>query len=453
MPPLSANELWRPARDLPFLALCVAFALSMLRSVDQPSISIDVGGTDVSLVPADIALALLGALAVQRLLGRGSLPEPARAITAAAAAFSAWLLVSSLLNGVDALVGAGKLLEYGLLALGSVLFVQRRAQLTLLLIAVVAVTALAAAYALLGFVRAPGERQGAFLGSHDLAALGTMALSIGLAALYAPRGRVPWLPLVAGIAGAVAVTLAAALAGLLGLYLAIVAIVGLAAARRVVTRRALAITVATAAAVTVGAVALRSSAGDLGFVKENTAEVPGAENAASWSHRLVYAYIGGRVFLDNPILGTGWHGELPPEEFARYLPDARRRFPEQPETYFPRPDGNYTPQQTYDQILYELGIVGALLFLALAVIAARTALQVGRRWPRNGADEAVAYVPAAWVASLGGALAGAALFGGIPLTAIFWVTLGIVAVAPSLMPPPPVPPSPRERRPLAVALR
>ncbi len=118
------------------------------------------------------------------------------------------------------------------------------------------------------------------------------------------------------------------------------------------------------------------------------------------------------------------------------MPDARRRFPDQPPGYFPSPPASFIPQQTYDQVLYELGIVGAALFLALAVVAVRTAIRVGRAWPSPRTDEGLAYLPLAWTASLAGALAGAALFGGIPMTAIFWFTLGVVAVAPSLLPPP-----------------
>ena len=86
---LRQEELWRPARDVPFLALCVAVVLSMIRSVDQPSMQVSLAGTEVALVPADLALAVLAAMIAARLLGRGSLPRPARAITLAAAAFSA----------------------------------------------------------------------------------------------------------------------------------------------------------------------------------------------------------------------------------------------------------------------------------------------------------------------------------------------------------------------------
>ena len=48
-----------------------------------------------------------------------------------------------------------------------------------------------------------------------------MTLAVGLAALFAPAHRLGRLPLVAGVAGAIGVVLGAAVAGLLGLYLAV----------------------------------------------------------------------------------------------------------------------------------------------------------------------------------------------------------------------------------------
>jgi hypothetical protein len=447
------ERLWRPVRDLPFLVLALAVVASMARSVDQPDVDIDIAGTEVTVVPADLALLALGIVIVHRLLGRRALPRPARATTLAAAAFAAWLVGSSAANGSDAVVGALKVLEYGVLALGTVLIVQRRAQLWLLVGLLVGVTVAADARALVGLVERPGERQPSFLGEHDFAALATMSLAVGLAALYSREHRLGRLPLVAAIAGAIGVTLAAALAGLLGLYLAIAATLAIARARRAVTPRAIAATLVVATLVTGGAVALRS--GDLGFLEKwlgtSAEEGPPSRYSAGWSQRLIYAYVGGRIFLDNPVVGTGWYGELPPSEFERYLDDARKQFAGEPPHYFPQRDETFIPQQTYDQVLYELGLVGALLFLALAVAAARTAVAVARRWPRDGPDDLGAYVPAAWLASLAGALAGAALFGGIPLTAIFWLTLGVVALAPSLVPPPAAtPPQPRRRTPVAV---
>ena len=439
---LRQDRLWRPARDIPFLVLSAAVVLSLIRSVDQPSVDVGIGGTSVSLVPADLALAALAAVSVHRLLGSGSLPRPARAVAYSAVAFSVWLLISSASNGFDATVGAAKLLEYGLLGLGIVLVVRRRGQLWLLVGLLVLLVAAAAAYGALQFFGLPplggraGQRQPSWLGEHDFAAVATLTLTLALASLYAPGHRLGRLPLVAGVAGVIGVTLGAALAGLMGLYLAVAAIVGLAAVRHAVTRRALTVTALVLALVTAGVVGLRS--GDLGSflrwvgIQEKRAEVDAY--GASWSQRLIYAYIGGRMFVSSPIAGVGWYGTIPPKEYARYLPDARKRFPDQPLHYFPAADDEFIPQQTYDQVLYELGAVGALLFLVLGALTARTALDVGRRWPRGDPDELAAYLSVAWVAALAGGLAGAALFGGIPFAAVFWLTLGVAALGPSLMP-------------------
>jgi len=439
-----AKPQWRSAVDVPLIVLATATVLSLIRSIDQPSFTVEVAGSEVTFVLADAAIAVLAGFCLQRLLGRGSLPRPARALTIAAAAFSAWLFLSSAANGATAVIAAAKLLEYGVLALGFVLFVRRRLQLWLLVGVLVAFTVVAVAYGLLAFfdapfveARFPGRRQPSFLGEHDLAALSTMTLAVALAALFTPRHRLGRLPLVAGIAGALGVVLGAAVAGLLGLYLAVGAIIAVALVRREATKRAVVLTLVVTAAISVGVLSLRS--GDLGAflrsvgIGERQEDTFG--NAASWNERLIDAYIGGRVFLDNPIVGTGWHGELPPEEYARFIDDARARFPDQPATYFPSPGDSFIPQQTYDQVLYELGVVGALLFLVLVFVTVRTAARVARTWPRGDPDEAAAYLPAAWVAALAGGLLGAALFGGIPLAAIFWITIGVTAVAPSLAPP------------------
>jgi hypothetical protein len=440
-----AEPHWRSAVDVPLIVLATATVLSLVRSIDQPSFSLEIAGTEVTFVLADAALAVLAAFCLQRLLGRGSLPRPARAVTLAAAAFSTWLFLSSAANGADAVIAAAKLLEYGVLALGFVLFVRRRLQLWLLVWVLVAFTVVAVGYGLLAFFdapfvdsRFPTRRQPSFLGEHDLAALSTMTLSVALVALYTPAHRLGRLPLVAGVAGAIGVVLGAAVAGLLGLYLAVGAIVAVALLRGAATKRAVVLTMAVTAAITIGVLSLRS--GELGAffrsVGIGDAQGDAFGNSASWNERLIDAYIGGRIFLENPIVGTGWHGELPPDEYVRFIDDARAHFPNQPATYFPSDDG-FIPQQTYDQVLYELGIVGALLFLVLAAVTVRTGARVVRSWPRDDPDEPAAYLPAAWIAALAGGLTGAALFGGIPLAAIFWITIGVTALTPSLAPPPP----------------
>ncbi len=48
---------WRSAVDVPLIVLATATVLSLIRSIDQPSFSLDVGGTEVTFVLADAALA------------------------------------------------------------------------------------------------------------------------------------------------------------------------------------------------------------------------------------------------------------------------------------------------------------------------------------------------------------------------------------------------------------
>ena len=76
-------------------------------------------------------------------------------------------------------------------------------------------------------------------------------------------------------------------------------------------------------------------------------------------------------------------------------------------------------------MLFQLGLLGAALFAALAGLAV---WRVARRIRLPHADSA--YIPAGGLAATGGALAGPALFGGSPLTGVFWLTLGVVAAQP-----------------------
>jgi O-antigen ligase len=423
MPSLLPRALGRSAGDPSFSVFLVTVVLCLLRAHDLPSVEFAAGGTDISVGPADVGLIVTAVLALGRLRTRGTLPSPG--LAAAAGAFAALIFITSLPNGADAIVASGKLVELAALTLGAAAFVDRREKLQALLVVVVGFATVAVAWGAVGFLTADRGRQASFIGEHDLSALATMALAVGLARLHARRGSPGPFALVGLAAGVVGVVLSASLAGVLGVYFVAAAILVIALRRGDFRLPALLATLAVAGVASAGTLALRQ--GELGFLQSwfgPPPETPG-QYAASWSQRLIYAYVGGRVFLDQPVLGTGWHGELPPDEFARYVPDARERFADQPPRYFPPTDSGFIPQQTYDQVLFELGLVGAAVFAALALLAAwRAAVTVRSRW----AD--AAYVPAAWLASLGGALAGAALFGGSPLTAIFWLTLGVVAAEP-----------------------
>lgn len=413
----------RWAEDPAFAIFLVTVVLCLLRARDLPSVELGVAGTDVDVTPADVGLLATAFLALARL--RASKRLAGSRTILAAAAFAALVVASGIPNGAVAIVSAGKLAELGALALGAAAYLVTRQRLHTLLVVVIGFAAAATAWGLVGFLTSDRGRQASFIGEHDLAALATLALAVGLARVHGRRGSPGVLAVVGLVTGVVGVVLGASLAGLLGVYFAAGAIVLVSARRGDLRWAAAAVTLAVACLATAGTLALRQ--GELGFLQAwfgPPPETPG-EYAASWSQRLIFSYIGGRVFLDRPVLGTGWHGLLPPEEFAVYLPDARKRFSDQPPHYFPPADGDFVPQQAYDQVLFELGLVGAAVFLVLALVAGWRAAMTTRRRSVDGA-----YVPASWLASIAGALAGAALLGGSPLTALFWLALGVVAAEP-----------------------
>jgi hypothetical protein len=430
MPSPLSRALRRPASDPSFSVFLVTVLLCLLRSTDLPSLDLGVAGTTVSIGPADVALLATAVLAVLRLRARRLLPSPW--LLAATAAFALLIVASSIPNGATAVTAAGKLAELAALTLGAAAFLDTRERLGALAELVVAFTVVAVFWGAIGFLGA-GGRQGSFLGEHDLAAVSSMALAVGLARLHAGAGGLGLVATLGLAAGGFGLMLGASLASLVGLYLVVVAVLALARARRSLRRRAVVVTLGIALAVTAGTLSLRS--GELGFLQAwfgPEPERPG-QYAASWSQRLIFVYVGGRVFLDRPVLGTGWQGELPPEDYARYLPDARDRYPDQPAHYFPPADGRFIPQQAYDQVLFQLGLVGGALLLLVLGLAVSQAIRTGLAAPHTLAWGEVAFVPLGWLAAVAGALAGEGLYGGAPLTAAFWLTLGIVAATPTIL--------------------
>jgi hypothetical protein len=420
-------ELWRQLRDARFALFLATVGLCLIRARDQPSIDVNIGGTTASIVPADIALVALALVALAAIAKRG-LERSAWPAVITAALFCLWLLATAAANGATAFVSGAKLVELAALAVGALAFLRRRPQLDALADTIVLFTLVADAVGVVEFVTGGGGRQGSFLGEHDFAALATLPLLYGLAVLHEQGlGRRAWIAIGAGAVGCV---LSAALASLLGLYIGAAVLLLLHAPTRRLIPRDVVATIAVVVAVTGGTLAMRS--GDLGFLQSwfgKPASRPG-QYASSWSQRLIYTYVGGRIFLAHPLVGTGWWGNLPPKEFDEYLPAARRRFADQPENYFPRADKPYIPQQTYDEVLYELGAVGGVLFLALLVSLGRAAARAARL-----ARGAAAAIPATWLAASLGALAADGFFGGTPLAAIFWLVTGVV-VALSLWPEP-----------------
>jgi hypothetical protein len=81
----------------------------------------------------------------------------------------------------------------------------------------------------------------------------------------------------------------------------------------------------------------------------------------------------------------------------------------------------------YDQVLYELGVLGAAVFLVLGIATVQQSVRAGRRWPRSDPEPLAAYIAPSWTASMIGVLAGVALFGGATVSVLFWLTLGTAA--------------------------
>ncbi|HZP72746.1 MAG TPA: hypothetical protein VFA97_05125 [Gaiellaceae bacterium] len=404
--------LWRQLRSPGSALLLLTTALCLIRANSQPGLDVRLGGTTATVVPGDVALLALFILCVAS-VARHGLVRSSRAAACAATAFCALVVITGATNGSAPLVASVKVVELAVLALGALVLVRTREQLEAMVDVLVLFTIAADALGLVKFVQAGGGRQSSFLGEHDFAALATLPLLYGLILVF--EGRRTMRAAVCIVAGSIGCILGAALASLLGLYLGALAIAFAIVRRGDLRYRPAAVTLATLAVVTAGTLTLRS--GDFGFLQAwfgKPEQRPG-QYAASWSQRLIFTYIDGRVFLGHPLLGTGWYPLLPPHEFARYLPAAKRRFSDQPTRYFPSSAKPLIPQQTFDQVPAELGLVGSVVFLVLLAGVARAAVRAARGSP----------LAVAWFVSILGAIAGEALFGGTPLTAEFWLVIGL----------------------------
>jgi O-Antigen ligase len=409
----------------PILALFgAATAIGLVRAVNQPSVTLHVSGTGVAVVPGDIGfLALALALVV---VGRKPLLEALRRnrlLAGSMTVFSLWLLATAAHNGLTSLTSGVKVVEPVAVGLGAMALLDSEDRLADLVDLILGVTLVADVAGLYTYIHQGGGRVDSFLGTHDFSALATLPLLVVLAGLFAPGRwslRTRWL---AGLAGWLGLALTAALTSLVSLLLGVIVLFWLAWRHHRLTLRPVAQTLVILAVVVGTTITFRHN--DLAPVfkwlgNEQTGRV--SEFTSSWHQRLIYVYVGGRIFVDRPLTGTGWWGQPPPATFARYIPAARRRFPSYPRLYFPPTDRPFTPQQTYDQVLYELGLIGALLLLAAFAAAGRTALLAVRQ---KASSTALDYVPALWFAGLIGALAGEGLFGGNPLTTLLWLTLGV----------------------------
>ena len=408
-------------------ALCVP--LVFLHAEYQPSFTVSLGGSDATLYLSDLAVLAIGTVGAVAGVRLGFAPLRAgRAIWISSAVFLAFVLAGTAVGAAttdgyplaDNLRTAAKLTEYALLALAAPLAIRGAHELLPLLVVLTAWSTAATFGALLQFLgvlnefegRRPGQREPSFLGIHDLAALSGAALAVGLLALA--LGERKRLGVVAGIVGGLGVILSGATAAVVG-----VAAAG-AAAWLLGRRRALAIA-AVVALVAGGTIAIRALdtrplLDALGI--EHPRDVA-TDPEASWQQRAALAYIGGRIFLDHPLVGVGWQASSEAEHYEPYLDDARARFPDLPERALPSPEHEWGVQNAYVQAAADLGVFGLLAWLAFLLVPLAVAWRTGTS----------AGVPILWLLVSMGIWIGLGLVAGIPLVGLTWLSIGLAAAS------------------------
>lgn len=423
----------------PFV-LAAAVPPLFLHATYSPTLSIPFGGTAIDLTLADLAIALVVGFAVTELVrgGAGSLRR-ARGLLLATGVFALVTLLSlftPLLLGEDypftvRAVSLGKFWWYGLLAPAVLLLVRGLDDLRPLARSVVIWSGVATAWGLLQFAglvdefegKRPGQREPSFVGIHDFAALSGAALVVGLIGLAFADGRPAgrrWTWPAIGV-GALGIVLSGAMTGVVGLWVAVAAVLLLARHARVLRRRAVVVTIAVALAVGAGTSLMRADQlarfAEFIGLRDRT-EQTGVE---SYAHRALLAYIGGRIFLDRPLTGVGWNGSLEEWAYDPFLDDAHTRFPDEPEQAFPSPERPWGVQTLYLQTAADMGVAGIAALLALAGTAVATAL-------RGASSSRVPVVGLAWVLVAAGIWGGIGLVAGIPLLALTWIGLGLCGV-------------------------
>ncbi len=420
------------------LVLALAIPLIFLHEKFLPGFS--VGSAHANL--ADLAVLAVAAAALAAGLTQGFEPlRRGRALWLAGGLLLALIFASTLWGHLrdgryptgTHLITAAKFAEYALLAPALPLLLRARSQTEVLLGAVTAWSCIATFVALLQFFgaiddpfrheRLPGVRAQSFLGVHSFATLSCASLALALGAIVVPGLLDRRWAIAAGVAGGVGLTLSAAIAGVLGSILAALAAALVAHRRGLLTpRRALGLA-GVIGAILIGSVLLRGH--ELSQVLKFLGIKAGASKTtlagSSYTQRAVLAYVGGRIFLDHPVLGVGWQGSNDVDVFTPYVADAKRRFPDAPGLDFPSPQHRWGVQEAYLQAGSDMGAVGIVVFLGLFVVAA---LVAGRAAFAAGG---LAMVPLLWILMAFGIWNGLSLVAGIPLAAFTWLGIGLAA--------------------------
>ena len=430
------------------LALALAVPFIFLHATYQPTLSIGVGGTSIDATLADAAIALVVAAAVVRGKREGWAPLAASRVllglTAAFVVVGAVSLATPSFLGEDYAFGVhaislAKFAWYACLLPATVLLVRAGRDAVPLLRAIVAWSVVATSWGLLQFLgvvsefegKRPGQREPSFVGIHDLAALSGAALVVGAlgfalvdgassdATAGRPVGR-RW-ALVGLVTGSLGVVLSGAMTAVLGVWLAIAAVLlGARVLRALRPQRALAL-IGIVLAVTAGTAVMRASTierfAEFIGLREKTVDT-GVE---SYAHRTLLAYIGGRIWLDRPLTGVGWQASSEEWAYGPFLDDARARFPDEPGQAFPSPEHPWGIQLLYLQVAADLGIAGLAVLLALAATGIMTGIRGIRSSP-------VALAGLGWLLVVAGVWTGIGLVAGLPLEALTWIAFGLVTV-------------------------
>jgi hypothetical protein len=422
------------------LVLAAAVPFLFLHATYQPSLSVGAGSTTIDATLADFAIACVVAAAVVRGRREGWQPlRRARWLLLFTAAFvlvgAASLATPSLLGEEYALaphaVSVAKFAWYAALLPAAILVVRTTREAVPLLRALVAWSVAATGWGLLQFLgvvsefegKRPGQREPSFVGIHDFAALSGAALVVGAVGVALGDGRPVgrrW-SLAALATGALGVVLSGAMTAVIGLWLAVAAVLlGAGAVRALRPRRAAALA-AVVLLVTAGTAVMRAEtierfAEFLGI--RDRVEQTGVE---SYAHRTLLAYIGTRIWLDHPLTGVGWQASTEEWAYAPHLDDARDRFPDEPDQAFPAPERPWGIQLLYLQVAADLGIAGVVLLVGFAAAA----IAAGVRGLRTAPG---ALVGLGWLAVAIGVWAGIGLVSGLPLDALTWLAAALVTL-------------------------
>jgi O-antigen ligase len=439
---MGPRRLFVSRESLGALVLALAVPFLFVGETHQSGLDLDLGSTTITLRPSDgaVVAVLLAALVSAMWLGSARL-NAARILWVPGIALLAWLAFETFRPASmddarfeDHVVSYVELVEYALLAVAVPLLVRRAQDLAVVVAVLVLWSAVATGAALAQFVgvdvleaRGAGLRQPSFLTFHDLAALSVVALGVAAAGILCTRRRIP-APAVftlALVAGALGLVLAGSIAGVAGFALGALVIAFAARSRFAPSGRRLLALVGLVAVVAGGVSAVR--AGWLEPVVEavGIAEERAGEEEAG-PEREVLAYIGLRIFQDNPIFGVGWQRSARAEIFEPYLAGARARYPDEAAEAFPAADRELGVQSLYVQLLADAGAIGLALLLAIGagglVLCSRTAAYASSPWAA-GAGLAVMCA----LIALAGEWALVGAVPGIPLQAATCLLLGLAA--------------------------